>query len=131
MFFRAIYFKYDNSSSAIHVSITTSDKFATRFLKESRKDYPSMTLVNAALHESAIWAAVAIDFSLPTLDLPKLSQTLLYGVISERIHFPDLASVIVSDKADKAYKDFFNELGRLFGLDYTEFDEELSATYSE
>ena len=35
----------------------------------------------------------------------------MYGVLSERIHIPDLTKVIVSDKSSQAYKDFFEYFG--------------------
>lgn len=34
-----------------------------------------------------------------TLQLPRLSARYLYGVLSEEVHFPDLATVFCSDEA--------------------------------
>jgi len=121
--FQAVYVKYDNKSSALHSSIIRSSRFAGMFHKESKKAFPSMSLVSDALQDEDISEAVMKDFALSKFKLPEFPDALLYGLISERIHSPDLAKIIVSDKADNDYKSFFTWLGQLLRLSYAEFNE--------
>jgi len=90
-----------------------------------------MSLVSDALQDEGISEAVMKDFAISKFKLPEFPDALLYGLISERIHSPDLAKIIVSDKAGNDYKGFFTWLGQLFRLSYVEFNEEMSDASSE
>ncbi len=123
-FFSGILLKYRDKQSLIF-SVIDGSCHAEQFRKLSEEAYPKMTPINAALKNATIWDAVKIEFNLPTtLRLPNFRNQLLYGVMSERLHDPDIMNIIVSDKSYKEYKEFFMALCDIVDTQYSEFDEE-------
>lgn len=91
-----------------------------------------MSMVNRVLREDKVWRAVLTELNLnPGTVLPTFSENLLYGVMSDRVHNPDLSNIIVSDRSSKEYKFFFSELSVLIDIPYKEFDEMLTENVND
>ena len=131
MLFRGVYFKYAEKNSATFKQISLCD-LAKEFDKQSKETYPRMGTVNQVLKIHVVFQAVLADFGLnPLTVLPDFPETLLYGVLSEQLHNPDIAKVIVSDKSSNEYKKFFLVIGNFFKLPFLEFNEILSEYKNE
>lgn len=91
-----------------------------------------MSVMNKAFQKEEIWKAALSDFKLdPNIRFPVFEADLLYGVVSERVHNPEIATVILSDKSTREYKEFFQVFGSKFGRGYAEFVEELTEMSEE
>ena len=129
--FRRIYDKWDNKQSLVFLAINNTH-FNDKFRTERKKEFPSMSMVNRVLREDKVWRAVLTELNLnPGTVLPTFSENLLYGVMSDRVHNPDLSNIIVSDRSSKEYKFFFSELSVLIDIPYKEFDEMLTENVND
>ena len=110
-------------NSSIHVAINSTA--TNNQLKDLRSNDPKKSKVNAVLTNSLVQSAVwgHFNFSTSTV-LPEFSEALLYGAVSEVIHRPNVRGLLVSDKAETTYKDFFATLATRYNAKYTEYDEE-------
>ena len=96
-------------------------------VKACNEKQPKMTAINDYFrHNKDAWSIIAEEYKLSGCTFPLISNTLLYGVVSEAIHNPDMVSVIVSSASTEDYKVFFEEISNLIPFKYKEFDEELS-----
>lgn len=95
--------------------------------------YPKMAVINKLLSEKSVWMATKATFKFPeNLVFPEYCDSnMLYGVLSNSIHNPDLFSVIVSDKAEEPVKCFYKALSVFHELRYTEFNDEQSEDAAE
>ena len=113
-------------------AINEADK-SGEFKKIVKSGYPKMSTMNKILLNEALWSIIAVNLGLPvTLKFPNLeSSSLIYGVLSDSIHNPDLDRVILSNKSDETFKVFFKALAVMLKKSYFEFDEELSIAADE
>jgi hypothetical protein len=94
------------------------------FCKNCYRDFPPMTTVNRLLKNDVIWDLIKRKFGFSNeRKFPDFDDKLLYGVLSELIHNPDIENIIVSNLASNNYKDFFLELGVYFNRKCKEFNE--------
>jgi hypothetical protein len=90
--FRRIYDKWDNKQSLVFLAINNT-LFNDKFRTERKKEFPSMSMVNRVLREDKVWRAVLTELNLnPGTVLPTFSENLLYGVMSDRVHNPDISA---------------------------------------
>eukprot|EP01036_Dinobryon_divergens_P035457 gene35457-45946_t len=122
-FFNDIVLQFLDVNSSIHVAINSTA--TNNQLKDLRSNDPKKSKVNAVLTNSLVQSAVwgHFNFSTSTV-LPEFSEALLYGAVSEVIHRPNVRGLLVSDKAETTYKDFFATLATRYNAKYTEYDEE-------
>ena len=121
-------FHFNSGNKAI-VRAINSAPFPNVFITNAKLQFPKMGVVNKYLTYDNVWHAFVNEVGLPSdTKLPRFGPNLLYGVISDEIHDPQLAKIIVSDKADAATKAFFHSLGKLLDKQYSEFDEELASS---
>ena len=87
-----------------------------------------MSCANTILQIESVWKAALADFNLAdqNIKLPAFPQNLLYGVVSEKIHNPDISKVYVSDLSSDEYKYFYKIFGPMFNFPYDEFQEYLT-----
>ena len=89
-----------------------------------QKAYPKMTHINQVLGhpdvKGKIWASLGLDAS---IELPRFPNDVLYGRLSEQLHFPKFRSVLLSDKEDSKYKDFFIGVVTKYDLLIEEYSE--------
>ena len=60
-----------------------------------------------------------------------LSKDFLYGTLSTGVHDMVFNHILVSDMADKAYKEFFQQLSKLFSQPIVEYSEVDASTYDD
>ena len=83
------------------------------------------------LKSKRVWDAFIKDLKAPEeLKLPDFPNDLLYGLLSETIHYPDLQDIIISDLADPHFKDFYKFVASLSNKKYSEFDYVASHSYN-
>ena len=123
-FFNEVVQQFLDVNSSIHVAINST---ATNIqLKDLRSNDPRKSKVNAVLTNSLVQSAVWGQFNISTsIVLPEFSEVLLYGAVS-KVPRPDVTvrGLLVSDKEEKTYKDFFATLATRYNVKYTEYDEE-------
>ena len=122
-FFNEVVQQFLDVNSSIHVAINSTA--TNNQLKDLRSNDPKKSKVNAVLTNSLVQSAVCGQFNISTsIVLPEFSELLLFGAVSELIHRPDVRGLLVSDKAEKTYKDFFATLATRYNAKYNEYDEE-------
>lgn len=127
--FREVYNLYKNPRTETFKRISSSVA-ASEIKVESSKPFPKMTSINKALKIPEIWQAVLVDLKVDpkceNIAFPDFVQSLLYGIVSDVVHNPDITSVILSDKSSVQYRIFFECFGDFFGVSYKEFIEEMT-----
>lgn len=71
--------------------------------------------------QNIVWKNLNISTN---ITLPDFPNQLLYGAVSEIIHFPDVDRVLVSNMQTESFKAFFRYLAEKYDRDYEEFDED-------
>ena len=68
-----------------------------------------MSTINEALQNEAIRkeAWVLLNFP-PSLKLPSMSSSLLYGDVSTAVHLPNFKRIFISSDAPQVWVDFYN-----------------------
>lgn len=123
-------YRLPNSPLKTEIAKTRFGKDMEEEVKRHRQ--PKMSLVNKVLRINSVWSVVVREFSLGDDTIyPDFQGTLLYGVLSEGMHNPDLTKVIVSDLSESNYKTFFRRAAQFCDLGFTEFKEEYSESDSE
>ena len=96
------------------------------------KQAPSMSnmdrLVRHEAVKTAVWDRFQFDQDVP---YPKVPSRLLYGVIPEEVHEPELQAVLVSDRATPEYRDFLGLLCKHFDVKLKIYSEEAADGYAE
>jgi hypothetical protein len=91
---------------------------------ELKKSFPALQVIDSAMKISAIkdavWATFGMNTSVP---YPTFREQLLFGVLSSAVHRPEYGNIPVSDLADLAYREFFEELGKVFGRQVIMFSD--------
>jgi len=97
------------------------------------KPYPKMSTINKILINEEIQLAIWNVLQIPnTIKMPKFSLSILYGRISEMIHFPDIGFVFISDRSDEEYKKFIKQIVVFSdNIKVEEFSEEEAAAGAE
>jgi len=92
---------------------------------QTAKPYPKMTRINEALSfddvRQLVWRAINFDNS--SVQLPSFPSDLLYGRLSEMLHFPKFRSILISDSENEVYKVFFLTVVSHYKLDSKVFSE--------
>ena len=115
--------QYLLEDSPINLAINSSTH-ADRLKNQASKKFPSMTIINKVLSIDSVWKTVISEYKFPAgLKFPEFPRYLIYGVVSDNIHNPDITKIILSNLADKNYRNFFSELSIVTGKSITEFDE--------
>jgi hypothetical protein len=73
--------------------------------------------------------AVLVEFDLDAnLKLPAFPKDVLYGSLSEKMHYPSIDRILLSNLADEDYKLFFREITiKICESKFREFNEEKTA----
>jgi len=87
---------------------------------------PSMSSINSALLDDNIrkfvWEKLNIEE-----EFPILPDDLLYGVLGQSIHKPDIKALILGKNAPQKFKKFFRCLATTEKINVIEYDEEMAA----
>lgn len=129
-FDRIVWIYKHEPESCIRLVIDAEDNLNPKegIVKSLQSSRPTMTAVNRILLNNkihdAVWDYFNFEKSCP---LPRFSDGLLYGAISDIIHNPGLKNIFVSSAAGQSYACFFNLLANWQSLPLNEFDEGLAS----
>jgi hypothetical protein len=98
----------------------------------SQKD-PKCTDVNKLLCIAEVRKAIWKKLNIPeNIEYPMFPNEVLYGRLSDPTHFPsNLRAILISNKADPAYKEFFSFVVFKYKLQVEEYSEEEAAAAAE
>ena len=105
------------------------DKLATKEARLMAQDLDKMTqlctLLSSPTVKNALWAYLKLDSSVP---FPELDHNnVIYGNLSDSIHFPEVRVLYLSDKVSSDEKLFFEALTKHFKTQMVEISAEEAA----
>ena len=98
------------------------------YQKDFLSSSPKVSTINNVLLDENVQEKAWKLMKVPNdIILPTFSDRILYGKLSENLHFPGIRVVYMSSMEDDAYKKFFEYMVSKNRFQYEEFDEEEAA----